>query len=159
MTSAPVRVRADELAGALRTEVSRLAYHLRTPAARSGITPTRLAALVALERQDGQRQGDLAGRLGISPASTTRLVDLLVESGWASREQDPTDHRAQLLSLTEHGRQTLASLRVESTSRLQAGIDALTADQQRALAQALPVLRELADRHLDLDDTIGRAHG
>ena len=36
---------ADELAGSLRTEVNRLAYHLRVPATKSGITPTRLAAL------------------------------------------------------------------------------------------------------------------
>ena len=37
----------DDLAGSLRTEVSRLAYHLRVPATKSGITPTRLAALAA----------------------------------------------------------------------------------------------------------------
>ena len=48
---------ADDLAGSLRTELSRLAFHLRTPATRSGITPTRLAALAALARHDqGCRQ-------------------------------------------------------------------------------------------------------
>ena len=54
---------ADELAGSLRTEVNRLAYHLRVPATKSGITPTRLAALAALARHgQGCRQGDLARR-------------------------------------------------------------------------------------------------
>jgi hypothetical protein len=43
---------ADDLAGSLRTELSRLAFHLRTPATKSGITPTRLAALAALARHD-----------------------------------------------------------------------------------------------------------
>ena len=42
----------DDLAGSLRTELSRLAYHLRIPATKSGITPTRLAALAALARHD-----------------------------------------------------------------------------------------------------------
>jgi len=39
---------ADGLAGSLRTEINRLAYHLRRPATKSGLTPTRLAALAAL---------------------------------------------------------------------------------------------------------------
>jgi hypothetical protein len=30
---------ADGLAGSLRTEINRLAYHLRRPATKSGITP------------------------------------------------------------------------------------------------------------------------
>jgi len=50
----------DDLAGSLRTEVSRLAYHLRVPATKSGITPTRLAALAALARHDhGCRQDEV----------------------------------------------------------------------------------------------------
>jgi MarR family len=68
------------LAGEVRTEVGRLACHLRTPATRSGITPTRLAALSALTRYpDGVRQGDLAELMNISPPSMTRLVEILEE--------------------------------------------------------------------------------
>src|SRR5450759_2559718 len=68
----------DDLAGSLRTEINRLAYHLRRPATKSGITPTRLAALAALARHDqGCRQGDLAVEMGVSPASMTRLVDIM----------------------------------------------------------------------------------
>ena len=65
------------LAAEVRTEVARLAYHLRTPATRSGITPTRLAALAAVARHpDGLRQGDLAELMNVTPPSMTRLATL-----------------------------------------------------------------------------------
>ena len=145
---------ADELAGSLRTEVNRLAYHLRVPATKSGITPTRLAALAALARHgEGCRQGDLAAQMGVSPASMTRLVDIMAEAGWVVRERDPSDARAFLLRLSAHGRSTLDSLRSESTSRLSADIQELSDDERRTLAAAIPILRGIADRRLGTEAT------
>jgi len=142
----------DDLAGSLRTELSRLAYHLRMPATQSGITPTRLAALAALARHDqGCRQGDLAIEMGISPASMTRLVDIMVTARWVLRERDSRDARAFVLRLSDHGRGTLEGLRSEGTSRLSADIDALTDDERRTLAAAIPILRSIADRRLGTD--------
>lgn len=138
-----------DLAGQLRTEVSRLAYHLRTPATRSGVTPTRLAALAALARQpEGLRQGDLAAQMGVSPASMTRLVDIMRDADWVLRERDPEDQRAYLIHLSAAGRATLDGLRRESESRLSEDIEALSPQDRVALAAAVPVLRELADRRL-----------
>ncbi len=145
---------ADELAGSLRTEVNRLAYHLRVPATKSGITPTRLAALAALARHgEGCRQGDLAAQMGVSPASMTRLVDIMAEAGWVLRERDPSDARAFLLRLSAHGEHTLDSLRSESTSRLSDDIQTLTDDERRTLAAAIPILRGIADRRLGTEAT------
>jgi len=145
----------DDLAGSLRTELSRLAYHLRTPATKSGITPTRLAALAALARHDqGCRQGDLAIEMGISPASMTRLVDIMVTARWVLRQRDPSDARAFVLRLSDHGSSTLEGLRSEGTSRLSADIEALTDDERRTLAAAIPILRGIADRRLGADASI-----
>jgi len=142
----------DDLAGSLRTELARLAYHLRIPATKSGITPTRLAALAALARHDqGCRQGDLAIEMGISPASMTRLVDIMVTARWVLRQRDPSDARAFVLRLSDHGRSTLEGLRSEGTSRLSADIEALTDDERRTLAAAIPILRGIADRRLGAD--------
>ncbi|WP_308467401.1 MarR family winged helix-turn-helix transcriptional regulator [Rathayibacter soli] len=139
---------AAELAGGLRTAVNRLGFHLRTPAARSGITPTRLSALVALRKGGPQRPGDIATWLGISAASMSRLTEALEVGRWVARSPDPSDRRAYLLSLTEHGNQALDDLRREGTSQLTADILSLTQQQRTALADALPVLIALADRHL-----------
>jgi len=141
--------RVDELAGSLRTELARLTYHLRTPATKSGITPTRLAALSALARHDhGCRQGDLAVEMGVSAASMTRLVDVMVTAEWVLRQRDPCDARAFVLRLSDHGRVTLDDLRSESTSQLSADIKHLTEDERAILAAAIPILRGIADRRL-----------
>jgi DNA-binding MarR family transcriptional regulator len=138
------------LAGDLRTEVGRLAYHLRTPATRSGITPTRLAALSALTRYpDGVRQGDLAELMNISAPSMTRLVEILEEAGWVERRRDPQDQRCLLLVLTPLGHKTIETLRDEAATQLSTELADLTEDERAALAAAVPVLRKLADRHLD----------
>jgi DNA-binding MarR family transcriptional regulator len=138
------------LAGEVRTEVNRLAYHLRTPATRSGITPTRLTALSALTRYpDGVRQGDLAELMNISAPSMTRLVEILEEAGWVERRRDPADQRCLLLVLSPVGRKTLETLREESASELSGELADLDDEERAALAAAVPVLRKLADRHLD----------
>jgi DNA-binding MarR family transcriptional regulator len=138
------------LAGEVRTEVSRLAYRLRTPATRSGITPTRLTALSALTRYpDGVRQGDLAELMNISAPSMTRLVEILEEAGWVDRRRDPADQRCLLLVLSPTGRKTLDTLRDESATELSRELADLDDDERAALAAAVPVLRKLADRHLD----------
>lgn len=138
------------LAGEVRTEVSRLAYHLRTPATRSGITPTRLAALAALARHpEGVRQGDLAQLMNVSAPSMTRLVEIMSEAGWIERRRDPDDQRCLLLALSPVGLETLDTLRDESATQLSEELSDLTDAERAALASAVPVLRKLADRHLD----------
>lgn len=138
------------LAAEVRTEVARLAYHLRRPATRSGITPTRLAALAALARHpDGLRQGDLAELMNISAPSMTRLVEIMSEAGWVERSRDPGDGRALVLVLSPVGRKTLETLRQETTSALSGELAELSVDELAALEAALPVLRKLADRHVE----------
>lgn len=137
-----------ELAGGLRTVVNRLAYALRTPVARDGITPTRLAGLMVLTKHGPLRPGGLAERLNITAASASRLIDILVDGGWADRAADPDDGRASLVSLSPQGEATLEKLRREGTGELAAGIEALTEQERDALAAALPVLVTLADGYL-----------
>jgi DNA-binding MarR family transcriptional regulator len=138
------------LAAEVRTEIARLAYHLRTPATRSGITPTRLAALAALARHPaGLRQGDLAELMNISAPSMTRLVEVMSEAGWVDRSRDPDDGRALLLVLSPVGEKTLETLRQETTSVLSGDLADLSAEERATLEAAVPVLRKLADRHVE----------
>ncbi|NYI41679.1 MarR family winged helix-turn-helix transcriptional regulator [Demequina lutea] len=137
---------AAELAGSLRTVVGRLSHQLRVPAASQGVTPTRLSALIALERAGVLRPSVLAASLGITPASTSRLVESLESEAWVNRGVDPDDGRACLLSLTAEGSAMLARLRSETDSMLADDLAALAPEARRTLADALPVLIELADR-------------
>jgi DNA-binding MarR family transcriptional regulator len=144
----------NELAGELRTVIDRLAFHLRTPAMRHGITPTRLSALFALERNGPLRPGDLASRLGIAAASMSRLCDALEDAALVRRTSDPSDNRAIQLAITAHGVAELAEVRRAGTQELVDDIGQLSAEEREALATALPVLIALADKHLGpADDT------
>lgn len=139
---------AEELAGQLRVVVNRLSFHLRQPAAKREVTPTRLSVLFALEKGGPQRLGDLAGMLGISAASMSRLREVLEEGGWVAGDPDPSDLRACQLRLTEAGSALLEETRREGTGRLTEYILGLDADERRALEAAVPVLISLADHHL-----------
>lgn len=143
--------RADvaELAGGLRTAVSRLAHILRSRALDQGMTPTRLTVLATLERHGPLRPGDLASRMNITAASMSRLTEALEDGGWVTRDPDPADRRACQLRLNAHGRMTLDGLRRENDSELADDISSLSAHDRAALEAALPVLTALADRHLD----------
>jgi DNA-binding MarR family transcriptional regulator len=133
------------LAGGLRTAVVRLNHSLRAPVARRGVTPTRLTALATLEKSGQMRARDLAERLSITAASMSRLVEALEEGGWIDREPDPEDGRAQLLSISGAGRETLRKMRVEGTGDLADAIRALPDAERTQLAAALPVLVRLSD--------------
>ena len=109
----------------LRVALARLARRLRKHEL-AGLTPTQLAALATVERSGPMRLGDLAAAEGIAPSTLTRLVTALEDSGYVRRYADPSDARASTLVLA-------ASLRE------------LTPAQRSALAEALPVLEQLAE--------------
>jgi DNA-binding MarR family transcriptional regulator len=133
-----------QVAGRLRVAVHRLAHELRAQSLHSGLTPTRLSALVLIEDDGPLRVSDLAAAIGSALSSTSRLTDLLVEAGWVQRRSDPADQRASLLELSPAGHALLATLRRDTTTRLVTEIADLTLDQLEALTAALPVLEALA---------------
>lgn len=68
-----------------------------------GLTPSRAHLLWELQRLGPSTQQVLAGALDVSPRNVTSLVDGLVATGFVTREAHPTDRRAALVTLTEHG--------------------------------------------------------
>jgi DNA-binding MarR family transcriptional regulator len=140
---------AIELAVGVRNVVARLSYSLRSVATRDGVTPTRLTAMGILERRGPMRPGDLAARLNITAASMSRLTEALEQGEWVDRAADPDDRRACLLSLSDHGRTALESLREENAQELAAQIRELSESDREAVQRALPVLARLTERLFD----------
>ena len=87
--------------------------------------------------------------MNISAPSMTRLVEIMCEAGWIDRARDPEDGRALVLVLSPVGQKTLDTLRLESASVLSAELADLTATERATLEAAVPVLRKLADRHVE----------
>jgi DNA-binding MarR family transcriptional regulator len=71
------------------------------------LTPTSAALLGVLERADGRSHRELAGHLGLTPATLTPVVDLLERSGDIDRERDPRDRRVVRVTITPAGRERL----------------------------------------------------
>jgi DNA-binding MarR family transcriptional regulator len=128
----------------LRVALARLSRRLRRHEL-AGLTPTQLAALATVGRSGPMRLGDLAAAEGIAPSTLTRLVTALEDSGYVGRHADPSDARASTLAITPHGQEALERIRTESTLALAASMQVLTPAQRAALADALPVLEQLAE--------------
>jgi MarR family transcriptional regulator, organic hydroperoxide resistance regulator len=88
--------------------------HRRRVAAAHGLTPTTMAVLAALDPHDlddpdgAPSHRELAGRLGLSPATLTPVLDALEAAGEVRRERDRTDRRVVRLHRTPAGRARLA---------------------------------------------------
>jgi DNA-binding MarR family transcriptional regulator len=76
-----------------------------------GLTQSRTRVLWELAHRGPMTQRPLADLIGVSARNITGLVDALVATGFVTREPHPTDRRAALVTLTEHGTRTTDDLR------------------------------------------------
>jgi len=79
-----------------------------------GVAEAGAAPLLWIARLgEGVRQNVLADRIGVEGASLVRVLDDLMSSGLVRREPDPSDRRANLLFLTDNGRDVTARMEIE----------------------------------------------
>ncbi len=133
-----------DLAGRLRIAISGLAHGLRIASTDQELSPTRLSALSIMDTSGPIRLGDLAGRIGITPATASRLVERLHRQELITRSPDPDDLRVTRLALSDTGRAVLAKVRHRNTDFLTARLHHLSPQQRTVLDAALPVLEQLA---------------
>lgn len=94
----------------------------------------QVATVHLLMQAGSMRVLEVAERLGQSPSTSSRMVDALAQRGLVSREEDPEDRRARVLTLTAQGR---------------ALAERMNEDRLRVFAQHIPfVPNKLADRVL-----------
>jgi MarR family transcriptional regulator, organic hydroperoxide resistance regulator len=84
-----------------------------------GLSATALDLLAALDNEDGLPHRELAGRLGLTPATLTPVVDALERAGDVRRERDASDRRVVRVYLTVSGRRRRATVadQVDRTMR------------------------------------------
>ena len=75
-----------------------------------GLTPSRARLVWLLHHGGPATQRALADALKVTPRNVTGLVDALVDTEFVVRHPHPTDRRATLVSLTEHGASVLADM-------------------------------------------------
>jgi DNA-binding MarR family transcriptional regulator len=92
--------------------------------------------------------GDLARRLGVSPATVSELVDTLVRRGLIERSVDADDRRQQPLRLTPAGERATEAAQGRAIAALVAIIGDQSNAEARALTHALDRLRVRLDECL-----------
>jgi len=102
----------------------------------AGITLAQLAALRQL-RAGPITAGQLGRLLGLSPASTTHLVDRLEARSLVARSRRQDDRRAVDVHLTPAGQRVLDESRPLPGSLIHRAVEAMPPEKRRLLTEAL----------------------
>jgi DNA-binding MarR family transcriptional regulator len=138
-TTTPRADEPSELAARLRLSATRLARQLRQQSD-TGMTPSQLSALAAVDRHGPLTLGALADHERVSPPTITRVVAKLEADGLVLRQADPTDRRSALVATTAAGDELLTATRQRKDAWLTGRLGDLDADQRNRLRAALDVL-------------------
>lgn len=105
-----------------------------------GITYPQFLVLSALWEEDGRTIGAIAERLDLEPSTITPLVKRLEQSGFVTRQRNPTDERQVNVRLTDRGR----AMREETTCLTEELLrrSGLSVAQVQALNAQVQALRE-----------------
>jgi DNA-binding MarR family transcriptional regulator len=111
----------------------------------AGISFSQLKCLGLLANADTSVSlGALSEELGLSLAAVSRGVDGLVQRGQVKRQEDPSDRRSKLVTLTARGRATYERVLAVRIAGLERFVDGLEPDEREQLGAALaPIVERL----------------
>jgi len=128
--------------------ISRLARELEQRLERvyreHGLEPGWHDVLATLRRNGPPyrlRPTDFSGQLMLTSSGTTKRLDRLEQAGLVARAPDPADRRGTLITLTPAGRELIDAVTEAHLDNERDLIAALSADEQRLLADLLRKLR------------------
>lgn len=99
--------------------------------------------LVFVDKRTETSLGEVAGHLGLSPASITKMVDGLETRGLATRVPSRADRRRVRLTLTQQGRRMMETARRQTQEALAAVLCRLAPEDLRAVRRAMVALGAL----------------
>jgi DNA-binding MarR family transcriptional regulator len=132
------------LADRLHSATIHLLRKLRVTDAETGLTAPRASALSVLVFGGPRTLGALATAEQVRPPTMTRLVRDMERDGLVTRRGDADDRRVQWIHPTPRGRKLLEQGRARRVGALEAAIGRLTPSDRRVLAEALPLIEQLA---------------
>ncbi len=130
------------MASDLRLACMRISRRVRFESSHD-VAPHQFSVLCRLE--DAPRTpGELAEIERVAKPSMTRTVAALVERELVSRQDDPSDGRQVILSLTDDGRRTLRAIRRRRDAWMSSRVSVLTPEEQEVLTRATEILTRVA---------------
>lgn len=136
---------ANDISHELRLNIQRLARRVRRERTEDEITDGQRSVLFNLYSDGSQTLSQLSESDRVSPPSMNRTVNALEAAGFVVRTSSATDGRKVAIDLTAEGRALVNATRRKRDAWFSARLAKLTPEQRDILAQATPILRELAD--------------
>ena len=112
----------------------------------AGLSLLQLQALFRVRRAAGCSPSELAGLLGLSRPTTSKLVDGLVRRGLLERLASDRDRRRITLRLSGEGLRAVEAARRLVHGHLAGILEGMPAERRRSVGQALRALRPLFTR-------------
>jgi DNA-binding MarR family transcriptional regulator len=111
----------------------------RTP----DLTVPQFRALVFLNRCPGASLSEVAEHLGLTPPSTSKMIDGMVERNLIARQTSASDRRRIALAPTPRGESILESARKDTQAQLAEALSGLPASECATVVQGLRALRTI----------------
>lgn len=107
----------------------------------AGLSVPQLRALLFVNRNQGAALGSLAEHLGLTPPSTSKLVEELVNRRLLARRSSRTDRRKVSLGLSQAGKRLLEAVLEETHGKLSAALAGLSPEDLQTVSLAMRALR------------------
>lgn len=138
------RAELVSLSNDIRLACMRISRRVRFESDRE-LPPHLYSVLVRLEEAP-RTNSELADIERVSAPSMKRTTSALVELGYVSRADDPTDGRQVILSLTPEGQKVLKRVRRHRDEWMLSRFEHLTDEERELLQRAAAVLAKVASK-------------
>ena len=107
------------------------------------LSVVQFRALLFINRHPGASLSILAGHLGLTLPTVSKMVDKMVADRWVTRGDSTTDRRRMTLSLTSQGQSLLAIAQRGTQQRLAEILEGLTPAERESVHRSVQLLQGL----------------
>ncbi|KOG32281.1 MarR family winged helix-turn-helix transcriptional regulator [Streptomyces resistomycificus] len=140
---------AAQVVGTLPEWITQLIQINTLIANRMGVVATDFHCLHALHQDGPATASVLAGRVGLTPGSTSRMIDRLADAGCVKRVPDPGDRRRIVIEPTAEGLDRITTYYAGLTARTHGDLADFDDDQLRTLLRFVEAARDSAIAEVD----------
>lgn len=107
------------------------------------LTVPQFRALAFVDRNVGSSLLEVANHMGLTPPSTSRLVDGLIVRSLITREDHPADRRRLRLTVTPGGQKILETSRSGTLAHLAKKLNSINSDDREIIIKAMKSLKPI----------------
>ncbi len=137
--------RIDDSLIAIRRILRATELYGRDLAREAGLTAVQFRVLQVVAEKGWSTATEISGRMGVSQATVTSLVDKLVQKGMVTRQRSERDRRQTDIMITDQGRATIQNAPDPLQQRYVRQFEALPDWEQSMLISALERVAGMLD--------------